>query len=104
MFISQAGALLCQFIVNGPKPLKAWAVISFERFCDSDDMKRYITYMCEVLTAHGVVVENRQPATFGPVDPRGPGVILNSLQSAARASYKAGRCAPQLICIILPGR
>lgn len=67
-------------------------------------MRRYVIYLCGVLKSHGVVVDNPEPALLGPVDPQQPGVMQHYLQAAARKSYIAGKCAPQLICIILPGR
>ncbi|WRT64136.1 uncharacterized protein IL334_001065 [Kwoniella shivajii] len=93
-----------QFHSNGKKPLKAWSVISFDKYIDQDEMHRYITYLCSVLRAHGVEVENSRPMCIGPIDPRGDSAIPHALQEAARAAYRSGKCAPQLICCILPGR
>lgn len=67
-------------------------------------MKRYVTYMIDVLRAHGVVVDNARPKCIGPIDPRQPDAIKGALQHAAREAYMAGKCSPQLICIVLPGR
>ncbi|OCF55470.1 hypothetical protein L486_06954 [Kwoniella mangroviensis CBS 10435] len=92
------------FFRNGKKPLMAWSVISFDKWTEEDEMHRYITYLCETLTAHGVDVRNRQPDCIGPIDPRGNDAVSNALQQAARAAYRVGRCAPQLICCVLPGR
>lgn len=86
------------------QPLKAWAVISFDRFLDQDDMKRYITYLCQTLGQHGVPIDNARPECFGPIDPRPEGNVESALQQAARSAYRVGKCPPQLICIVLPGR
>ncbi|ORY32296.1 Piwi domain-domain-containing protein [Naematelia encephala] len=85
-------------------PLIAWACISFDRYYDEDDMRRYITYLCGTFDSHGIPVMNRKPALFTSTDPRQPGVVTEYLQKAARACYMAGKCTPQLICCILPGR
>jgi hypothetical protein len=92
-------------------------VISFDRFCDRDDMQRYVNFLCDTLDAHGVPVINRQPSCIGPVDPRREENVKGALQEAARDSYIAGKkaldagrvdpawkCAPQLICVVLPGK
>jgi eukaryotic translation initiation factor 2C len=87
------------------RPLKAWAFISFDKFCDQDNMRRYIHFLCGTLEVHGVPVENKRPECFGPIDPRNPSNIAGALQQAARSAYMSGgKCAPQLICIVLPGR
>ncbi|WWC66253.1 uncharacterized protein I206_100154 [Kwoniella pini CBS 10737] len=93
-----------RFFRNGKKPLVAWAVVSFDRYTEQDEMHRYITFMVESLTAHGVLVHTKHPECIGPIDPRGARAIPNALQQAARAAYMVGKCAPQLICCILPGR
>ncbi|WVW82289.1 hypothetical protein I302_104295 [Kwoniella bestiolae CBS 10118] len=93
-----------RFFRNGRKPLVAWSVISFDRWTEQDEMHRYITFLCQVLQSHGVEVVNTQPECIGPIDPRGNDAVANALQQAARAAYRAGKCAPQLICCILPGR
>ncbi|WWD17893.1 hypothetical protein CI109_102338 [Kwoniella shandongensis] len=93
-----------QFFRNGKKPLVAWSVISFDRYTEADEMQRYITYLCQVLSAHGVQVANRQPECIGPINPTKKGAITNALQLGARAAYMAGKCPPQLICCVLPGR
>ncbi|WVQ85375.1 hypothetical protein IAT38_007540 [Cryptococcus sp. DSM 104549] len=94
-----------KFFRNGKRPLQAWSVISFDRYTDRDEMQRYITYMCQVLEAHGVIVANKKPECLGPIDPRQPGSIKNAMQQGARAAFMAGGgVAPQLICCILPGR
>jgi eukaryotic translation initiation factor 2C len=67
-------------------------------------MKRYVTYMIQVLRAHGVEVENAKPKCIGPIDPRDPSDIKGALQLAAREAYMSGKCSPQLICAVLPGR
>jgi eukaryotic translation initiation factor 2C len=67
-------------------------------------MKRYITYLMQTLEKHGVTIENRQPTLIGPVDPTKEQNVRSAIQSAARAAYQAGKCTPQLIFIILPGR
>ena len=87
------------------QPLKAWSFISFDRYLDQDDMKGYIDYLCQTLHQHGVPIENGRPECFGPIDPRPDGNVEGAMQQAARAAYKAGgNIAPQLICIVLPGR
>lgn len=93
-----------QFYRNGKTPLKAWSIISFDGFTDDDEMKRYVAYMVEVLRAHGVEVANAKPKCIGPIDPRKPEAIKEALQLAAREAYMAGKCSPQLICAVLPGR
>nr|XP_018267308.1 uncharacterized protein I303_01293 [Kwoniella dejecticola CBS 10117]OBR89466.1 hypothetical protein I303_01293 [Kwoniella dejecticola CBS 10117] len=93
-----------RFFKNGKKPLIAWSVVSFEKYTEQDEMHRYIHYLVNVLQAHGVQVITKQPDCIGPIDPRGPRAIPNALQQAARAAYMVGKCAPQLICCILPGR
>lgn len=96
--------LTCQFYQSN-QPLKAWSFISFDRFLDQGDMQRYIIYLCQTLHQHGVKIENGRPGYFGPVDPRPDGNVEGALQQAARSAYKAGGgIAPQLICIVLPGR
>ncbi|WWC86242.1 uncharacterized protein L201_001115 [Kwoniella dendrophila CBS 6074] len=93
-----------KFFRNGKKPLIAWSVISFDRWTEQDEMHRYITYLCQVLEAHGVDIATKQPDCFGPVDPRERDAIPKALQRAAQAAYRKGKCAPQLICCVLPGR
>lgn len=61
-------------------------------------------YLMQTLERHGVKIENKQPTLIGPVDPTKEQNVKSALQSAARAAYQAGQCAPQLIFIILPGR
>lgn len=61
-------------------------------------------YLMQTLERHGVKIENKQPGLIGPVDPTKEQNVKSALQSAARAAYQAGQCAPQLIFIILPGR
>lgn len=67
-------------------------------------MKRYMVYLMKTLANHGVMIENPRPALLGPYDPSRPGTIKSGLQEAARAAYIAGKCAPQLIFVVLPGR
>lgn len=67
-------------------------------------MKRYISYLMSTLQTHGVVVENKTPSLVGPINPMQPGAVKRALQTAARAAYMAGKIAPQLICVVLPGR
>ncbi|RSH92939.1 hypothetical protein EHS25_008385 [Saitozyma podzolica] len=106
-----------QFFRPGRTPLVAWAVISFDRYTDRGTMQSYVTYLCDTLIAHGVPVVNRQPSCIGPVDPRKEENVKGALQEAARDSYIAGKkavdagrlnpawkCAPQLICVVLPGK
>ncbi|OCF39530.1 hypothetical protein I317_06689 [Kwoniella heveanensis CBS 569] len=93
-----------QFFRNGKKPLCAWSVVSFDKYTGVDEMRRYIGYLCQTLRNHGVVVANRTPECIAPRDPRQEGNILAALKEAGRAAYMAGKCAPQLICCVLPGR
>jgi len=67
-------------------------------------MKRYVVYLMQTLERHGVKIDNKQPTLVGPVDPTKEQNVRSALQSAARAAFQAGQCAPQLIFIILPGR
>ena len=67
-------------------------------------MHRYISYLCQTLKQHGVPIENERPECFGPIDPRSEGNVEGALKQAARSAYHAGKCPPQLICIVLPGR
>ena len=98
-------SLTLQFAKQGRLPLKAWSVVSFDKYSDDDAMKRFIDYLCNTMTLHGINVENRFPALIPPVDPRGENNIKRSLQQAARAAFQAGgKVAPQLICVILPGK
>jgi eukaryotic translation initiation factor 2C len=93
-----------QFFRNGNQPLKAWSVISFDRYTDVDEMKRYISYLMDTLITHGVKIANKTPTLVGPINPIKEIDVKNALQTAARAAFKAGGCAPQLIFVILPGR
>lgn len=95
--------LIKQFF-RSEQSLKAWSIISFDRFLDQKDMQRYITYLCQTLRQHGVPIENDTPECFGPIDPRPEGNVESALQQAARSAFRAGKCAPQLICVVLPGR
>lgn len=61
-------------------------------------------YLMSTLRNHGVVIENQTPALIGPVNPMQPGAVRDALQKAARTAYEAGKIAPQLICVVLPGR
>ena len=96
--------MLRQFYTNGPKPLKAWAFVSFDRYSDADVMQRYVDFLVRTLQRLGVVVENTRPPCIAPQDPRQDGMIEYQLKTAAQQAYKAGQCDPQLICVILPGK
>jgi eukaryotic translation initiation factor 2C len=96
--------LMTKFFRNGQAPLKAWSVISFDKYTNVDEMKRYVIYLMQTLERHGVKIDNKQPTLIGPVDPTREQNVKSALQSAARAAFQAGQCAPQLIFIILPGR
>lgn len=93
-----------RFIRDGNRPLKNWAVVSFDRYCDTDSMQRWITFLVRRLQQLGVKVVNPRPALIPPVDPRIPGSITKQLQLAARAAYSVDQQGPQLICAILPGK
>ena len=92
------------FFRQGKKPLVAWSFISFDRWCDEDDMRRYCAFLVGFLQRFGVDVPNKNPVCIGPVDPRQPENVVEALKRASKAAYTAGKCAPQLICIVLPGR
>lgn len=96
--------LNAQFFRNGTRPLTSWAVVSFERFCEVEDMQRYITTMIRHLRDHGVNVKNAQPECLGPVNPTKAGNVLGALQQAARAAYMVEKASPQLIVCVLPGK
>jgi eukaryotic translation initiation factor 2C len=93
-----------QFYKPGPLPLTSWAVISYDKYTDSDDMKRYVTYLVDTLKSHGVQVDNPRPPLVGPRDPRTQAGIIEGLQMGAREAYKATGKKPQLLCVVLPGR
>jgi hypothetical protein len=93
-----------QFFRNANQPLKAWSVVSFDRFTDVDEMKRYMVYLMGTLESHGVKIANKAPTLVGPINPLKEQDVRAALQTAARAAFKAGGCAPQLIFVILPGR
>lgn len=93
-----------RFIRDGNRPLKNWAVISFDRYCDIDSMERWITFLVRRLEQLGVKVANPRPKLIAPVDPRIPGKITQQLQFAAREAFMVDKEAPQLICAILPGK
>lgn len=69
-------------------------------------MKRYFMYMIDTLRNHGVKIENDRPTLVGPINPLIPGAVKDGLKLAARGAYMGGggQCAPQLICVVLPGR
>ena len=67
-------------------------------------MERYTDYLCRVLRDHGVVIENDRPIILGPLNPLNPKNIVDGLKEAARSSYMATNCDPQLILVVLPGR
>lgn len=93
-----------QFVKNGPRPLQSWAMVSFDKYTNFDDMKRYITYLVGTMQAHGVVVQLPTPPLIPPRDPRQLSTVKATLQEAALEAYKATGCDPQLICVVLPGR
>lgn len=102
-----------QFFKAGA-PLKAWAVVSFDRTADMPVMQGFITYLVNNLKRNGMSVPTDRPPLFGPINPAqgppGPGgiseAVFNALMTAGGAAYAAGgkTIAPQLIVIILPGR
>jgi eukaryotic translation initiation factor 2C len=67
-------------------------------------MKRYMVYLMGTLESHGVKIANKAPTLVGPINPLKEQDVRAALQTAARAAFKAGGCAPQLIFVILPGR
>lgn len=95
---------MMQFYRNADQPLKAWSVVSFDKFTDHREMERYIVFMIKTLVKHGVKVEQTTPALLGPIDPRRPGAVQEAMREAAGKAYRLGNCAPQLIFVILPGR
>ncbi|KAK4686283.1 eukaryotic translation initiation factor 2C, partial [Tremellales sp. Uapishka_1] len=87
------------------RPLTAWSVISFDRYCDADDMQRYIVYLCRTLISLGVQVANKEPECLGPFNPTVESNIVEALSKGAKSAYmKGGKMYPQLIVVILPGR
>jgi hypothetical protein len=93
-----------KFVRDVNRPLINWAVISFDRFCDTSDMQRWVNFLCGRLERFGLNVGNRQPALIPPCDPRNPENLIGSLQRAARAAFMVDKNTPQLILIILPGK
>lgn len=93
-----------KFMRDGVRPLKNWAVVSFDRYCDVADMQRWIEYLCGTLRRFGVQIENERPPIIPPADPRQHANLLGSLQSAARDAFMVSGETPQLIVVILPGK
>lgn len=93
-----------RFIRDGNRPLKNWAIVSFDRYTDTDSMARWVTFLAARLSQLGIDVVNRQPVLIAPIDPRVPGKITEQLQLAAREAFKISQETPQLICCILPGK
>lgn len=93
-----------QFTRGALRPLNNWAVVSFDRYCDTADMQRWVTYLCGHLSRLGVDVKNTRPPIIPPSDPRQHGNLLRSMQEAAMKAFMVSQETPQLILIILPGR
>lgn len=93
-----------QFARDGLRPLNNWAVVSFDRYCDVQDMQRWITYLCTALGRLGVEVANKNPPIIPPADPRQHSNLLGSMQAAARDAFQVSGETPQLIVVILPGK
>lgn len=102
-----------QFYKQG-NPLKAWAVVSFDRGADIQMMQGFITYLVNTLKRNGMSVPTHRPPLIGPINPAQGGAgtggvnetIFNALMNAGSSAYQAGgkTVAPQLIIVILPGR
>ena len=79
-------------------------MVSFDRHCDISDMQRWISFLCQRLSAFGVEIGNSRPQLIPPSDPRNPDNLIGALQKAARAAYMVDKQTPQLILVILPGK
>lgn len=79
-------------------------MVSFDRYTDTDEMKRYIIYLMKTLITHGVKIETKAPMLLGPYNPTQPDAVRDAMTKAARAAFELGGCAPQIIFVILPGR
>lgn len=88
---------------SNSKPLKSWAILSFDRWTDHAVMSKFATMLVSVLKSHGCDVPNGQPPCLGPFNPQSG--VTSYLGDAARAAHKAGGGGdPQLIVVIMPTR
>ncbi|CAD6584810.1 MAG: hypothetical protein TREMPRED_003962 [Tremellales sp. Tagirdzhanova-0007] len=86
------------------RPLKSWAVLSFDRMCTVQDLQKFLSYFIPVLNQSGCPVENNRPDLLhlNP-DQGGPNAGLDAgLKQAARQAYLQNRVDPQLVIVILP--
>jgi len=78
-----------------PKPIDAWAVVSFDSHASANDVRRFVEKLTNNLQALGVQV--RQPAL---IDQGNPNQVANSIeQIAKRASIAA---PPTIVVAMLP--
>ncbi|WVQ83346.1 hypothetical protein IAT38_005485 [Cryptococcus sp. DSM 104549] len=92
-----------QFTKAG-KPLKSWAILSFDQFCTKEDCQRFATYFIGVLSSYGCPVVNKQPPCMVlPPNQGGPNMSVKSgLQAAAKDAYVQSKADPQIIFVIMP--
>ncbi|WVF69797.1 hypothetical protein IAT40_004576 [Kwoniella sp. CBS 6097] len=86
------------------RPLKSWAIVSFDQYCTVGDLEKFSRFFIDQLTLYGCPVENKKPACL-QMNPNagGPSAgIKAGLQEAARQAFMASKLNPQLVLVIMP--
>ncbi|ORY31025.1 putative Argonaute-like protein [Naematelia encephala] len=95
------------------KPLRAWSVLSLDRFFGREECQRFVNALVKVLNSSNCPVVNQHPA-FIQANPDDNGALQGirpGLQEAARQAYTSqienprnpkDRVDPQLVIVVMP--
>nr|XP_031860632.1 uncharacterized protein CI109_003963 [Kwoniella shandongensis]KAA5527704.1 hypothetical protein CI109_003963 [Kwoniella shandongensis] len=86
------------------RPLKHWAILSFDQRCPVEDCEKFGKVMTSYLLQYGCPVDNKQPPClqWNPNQGGTNAGVKAGLQEAARAAFMQNKGNPQLLVIIMP--
>lgn len=81
------------------RPLKAWSVLSLDRYFGTGDMQNFVGFFVNQMKMYGINVVNPTPALIEG-DSRKP--LKDNLSEAARQAFMQSKSNPQIILVLLP--